>query len=606
MTMRKDSKARSTPGEDRAKEPAALDAVLIALEQNSKLGATRVRDLRSAVKRVSALLGEEPAAVRLDLPAISARLGAINPVAVGMTAKRFTNIRSDFLAAVKASGLMLIRGGATRPMSPAWVELFRRLSGRRPHIGLSRLARYASSQGIEPKDIDDHAIDKFMAMVRAESLHRKPGVLHRQVTKIWSEAARDPTLGLRPVSVPFSRRPRKRVDWKLLRESFRTDVDKYLAWCAVSDPFAADARSRPISKGTLRLRRDYVHAAVTALVASGIKPSAIRSLADLVSVDHFKRVLRCRLDGVGGEENVFNHHVGRALVQIAREWVATDAQTLVELKRLLAKMPLPVMGLTDKNKQFLRQFEDPAVLLRLYELPGKLWAEVKRETRPTYYTLAKAQTALAIAILCYIPLRLQNLVSLAFDTHVFLREGRGAISTVEIPAAEVKNGRELSFDIPPKVARMLIDYRDKVAPKIIGRRPSQLFVTIAGKPKGQLTVAYLITSYLKHRAGIVMTVHQFRHLSAKVVLDREPGAFETVKQFLGHASLTTTVGAYAGIDSRRAARRHHQLVEQALAAQMPARRHKRSALLPHRPIESLGAIISRPLLGGLHHQYCRI
>ena len=26
----------------------------------------------------------------------------------------------------------------------------------------------------------------------------------------------------------------------------------------------------------------------------------------------------------------------------------------------------------------------------------------------------------------------------------------------------------------------------------------------------------------------------------------------------------------------------------------------------HRPIESFGAIVSRPVLGGLHHQYCRI
>jgi len=26
----------------------------------------------------------------------------------------------------------------------------------------------------------------------------------------------------------------------------------------------------------------------------------------------------------------------------------------------------------------------------------------------------------------------------------------------------------------------------------------------------------------------------------------------------------------------------------------------------HRPIERLGAITSRPVLGGLHHQYCRI
>src|SRR4029077_8383150 len=26
----------------------------------------------------------------------------------------------------------------------------------------------------------------------------------------------------------------------------------------------------------------------------------------------------------------------------------------------------------------------------------------------------------------------------------------------------------------------------------------------------------------------------------------------------------------------------------------------------HRPIERLGAVVSRPVLGGLHHQYCRI
>lgn len=91
--MSKDSKTRSTPAKGQAKEPANLGAVLFALEQNSKLGATRIRDLRSAVKRVSALVGAEPAAVRLDLPEISARLGAINPVAVGMTAKRFTNKR---------------------------------------------------------------------------------------------------------------------------------------------------------------------------------------------------------------------------------------------------------------------------------------------------------------------------------------------------------------------------------------------------------------------------------------------------------------------------------------------------------------------------------
>ena len=154
----------------------------------------------------------------------------------------------------------------------------------------------------------------------------------------------------------------------------------------------------------------------------------------------------------------------------------------------------------------------------------------------------------------------------------FSRSRGRAISTLELPAGEVKNGTELAFDIPPVVAKMLIEYRDRFAPKVIGRRPTRLFVNVDGTPKNQTTVAGLIMNYLRRRAGIVLTPHQFRHLSAKVVLDAEPGGFETVKQFLGHRSIKTTVGAYAGIDSRRAARRHQYLVEQALAAETPARR----------------------------------
>jgi hypothetical protein len=51
-----------------------------------------------------------------------------------------------------------------------------------------------------------------------------------------------------------------------------------------------------------------------------------------------------------------------------------------------------------------------------------------------------------------------------------------------------------------------------------------------------------------------------------------PGSFETVRQLLGHKSLKATVGAYAGIDSRRAARQHQRLIEAALAARTPMRR----------------------------------
>ena len=89
--------------------PVTLAGLLAALERHGKLSATRKRDLVSAVKRIAKLLGDEPAAIALDMAAISARLAAVNPVAVGITTKRLANIRSDFLAAVKASGLMPVK-----------------------------------------------------------------------------------------------------------------------------------------------------------------------------------------------------------------------------------------------------------------------------------------------------------------------------------------------------------------------------------------------------------------------------------------------------------------------------------------------------------------
>src|SRR5262245_8658892 len=560
----------------RPAEPVSLAGVLAALERDGKLTATRQRDLISAGKRVAVLLGNEPAAVPLDIAAISARLAAVNPVAVGLSSKSLANIRSNFLAAIRAAGLMPVKVKSTgKPvLSPAWVELFARLSGRRAHIGLSRLARFASARGLAPKDMNDGVIAELIAAVREQSLCPRPTVLHRRVTQIWNEAVRDPALGLQRVTVPSYRVP-KRIEWAALSKPFRRDVDTHLSWCAASDPFAADARPRPLAPRSLRLRRDQIHAAVTALVESGIKPSAIRSLADLVSPDHFKRILRKRLDSVGGEENSFNLSLGQALIQIASEWVKVDAQVFAELKRLVGKMPAPVMKLTDKNKRALRQFDDPAVLRRLYSLPERLWTEARLEKRPNFRTLAKAQAALAIAILSYMPLRPQNLATLEFDTHLFVREGARAISTLELPAGEVKNGTELAFDIPPAVVKMLIEYRDRFAPKIIGHRPTRLFVNVDGSPKNQATVSGLVTTYLRKRAGIVLTPHQFRHVSAKVVLDAGPGEYETVRQFLGHKSIKTTVGAYAGLDSRRAARRHQHLVEQALATEMKPRRSNR-------------------------------
>jgi integrase len=269
--------------------------------------------------------------------------------------------------------------------------------------------------------------------------------------------------------------------------------------------------------------------------------------------------------------------LARALVRIANEWVKVDPGVLAELKKAARVLPAPERyDLTPKNKQFLRQFEDPEALRRLQALPGQLWKEVKRnaDEKPNFRTLAKAQAALAIGLLTYMPVRPENLGELAFDTHIFLKSGSEAISTLELNPEEVKNGNAIGFDIRPQLAKMLLEYRERIAPRHTGHRPRRLFVNVDGSPKCQQTVAYLIERYARSGAGIVLTPHQFRHLGAKNMLDANPGNFEGAKQLLGHKNIKTTM-VYAGINGRRAGRHHQALIDKAVARQMPQPRRGR-------------------------------
>jgi hypothetical protein len=118
---------------------------------------------------------------------------------------------------------------------------------------------------------------------------------------------------------------------------------------------------------------------------------------------------------------------------------------------------------------------------------------VKRERSPTYRTLAKAQAALAIGILIYMPIRLQNLVTLEFERHLFIRTGRGGQIHTGIVEWRGQEQHRPSVRDSPQIVRMLVEYRERTAPKIIGERPARLFVNVDGTPKVKQSLGVLIT-----------------------------------------------------------------------------------------------------------------
>jgi integrase len=132
--------------------------------------------------------------------------------------------------------------------------------------------------------------------------------------------------------------------------------------------------------------------------------------------------------------------------------------------------------------------------------------------------------------------------------------------------------------LPTALSDRLYTYRHEIAAGIIGRGLDVLFVSDKGMPRGLATLRAVIQKTIRERLGVHITPsHQFRHLAAKIHLDSQPGAYELVRQLLGHKRLTTTTSFYAGPDTRRAGRAHADLIRK-LRTPTIERLRRRSAI----------------------------
>jgi integrase len=262
----------------------------------------------------------------------------------------------------------------------------------------------------------------------------------------------------------------------------------------------------------------------------------------------------------GRKLSSFTHGVGVTLTAVASEWVKPSLDVIATLKALRSKLGTLPTGLTEKNNALLRKFDDPRLLDALLELPDKLWGAARRGLATSRSPFIDVQTALAIDILLHVPMRMQNLASLKFDEHLHWPQGRRNPALLTLKAAETKNDAPLEFEFPTALAERLRVYRNEIAPVVTGERRDAAFVTFTGKQRTQAAVKVAIEKTLLRHLGLKMTCHQFRHLAAKFILDENPGAFELVRQLLGHKNLKTTVNFYAGLNTRRAGRAHAELL----------------------------------------------
>lgn len=537
--------------------------------QAKRLPTSRQRDLISAIRRVAEILGEKPSHLTADVSALRMRLAQINAAEVGVAPKTWANLRANFMAALDASGLASRLAAKAAPRTKSWDELLAPRT-QQTRYGLSRLATWASQEGLEPPAVDDVAFLRFEEAMCTQTIARHPEATLRQMRQIWNTMAADSTLGLSILETRAAMRP-TRIAWNSLPSSFRADVESHLAWAAGADMFAADARPRPLAPRSVVLRRNFIHSAAASLVEAGWSPDRILDLATLTSPMAFRAALGHRYKARSDKAaNAYDASLGKALVAIAKEWVRPDSAVITELKKMLSRLPSERPGMTAKNKLLLRFFDDPEKLNALLRLPKKLWSTALKRDDATR-RLAEAQSALAIAIVLFAPLRRANLAALTINQHVFLPKAPNGETLVELDAAMMKTREPFTLVLPPSVTRMLRAYEPILGEHVTGpARP--IFINPDGSRKGDGAVGRLIENALRRELGVNMTTHQFRHLAAKIMLDADPGAYETLRQLLGHKNLKTTVNYYAELDTKRVSRIHAALIEQRLARSAATRR----------------------------------
>lgn len=520
----------------------------------------------SALHSVERWSGRSLREIPANLTQLRLLFDATGPAVLGIAPQTFANVKSLCLAALKASELVpgMMRNAAVgRPTDPAWLAIWPVLTTLSQRSQISRLASWCRRHGIHPEKVDDNVIDDVMTEMAATSFRQNQHRVRRNMTMVWNHVVEAlPHLDLQKVTIPPTRLRRTQLPLDMFPASFLEDWNGFARWAHGEDVFADDARPKPLKLTTLDMIFRYVHSAATALVETGVAVSEIRSLADLVTRDAFKAILRHRFEKAGGKATSFNTYMAVNLIQIAKDWVKVDEDALAELKRLKAKLPRPSFTMTRKNKLLVTNFDDSRLKERLLSAPERLWQDLKCTQRYGRWQLAQAQAALGINILTYLPVRLGNLCTLAFDEHLVMRDdGR---STLALSADETKTGAGVEYEIPTALVQRLTEYREVIAPAVIGRRPKHLFCDLDDNIKTLATTRYLIQRYLKLYVGIHMNPHAFRHLAAKFILDNNPGAHVVVQHLLGHKKLATTANYYAGVDTLRAGRHHQELLERSI------------------------------------------
>ena len=533
---------------------------MAAITADVDLTSRQRTDFKSALRGLAQVTGRDLALIPTAPGALRELFISVLPVAHGITPGRWLHIRSRVTRAVQRAGAPIMPGRFSCMFTFAWKQLSEALPNKRAKIGLSRFIRFCAGRGIEPVDVTQTVFDAFFKALQMQTLIRSPAHSYRTTCLEWNSAG-GVVPGWPPLrAVLLEDERRYALDWSAFPASLRADVDAYFTRAANPDPFE-DGVLRRLKPSTIQLQRRQVLQMASLLVLSGVHAEKINSLAILTEIQNAKRLLneaRKRL----GDTSPHLRGMSQLLTTLAKKWSKASAETVKSLTHFTARVTLKKRGMTVKNRDRLRQFDDRGTLITLWDMPEKVFARLAKRTNPDIREAREALYAFAVALLSAIPLRARNLFALDRTRHIVtVGRGRHQVQHLVIPGHEVKNEEPIEAPLPPRLCALLEVYQTRYLPLICKTPTNLLFPNKDGAIRNLETAGTTIGRFVRSETGLVMNPHLFRHLAVTSYLHHHPEDLETPRRMLGHRTITTTMQFYAYLKPAEAFRRFGALTE---------------------------------------------
>lgn len=560
----KDQPAGPTSGDTAAPKARPSLADLYELVATSPIHtATAIRDMRSAIKRTASIAGLPMSQVPADAASIRDILQPANAKRLGLSSRRLSNIKA---AVQRAYELVGVGRTLIWPMehSTPWRVFLAKARAKHHSYVLSRFATFCTKQGIAPAEGTSETLEAYRLCLDCCLVANDPNKIAKDTAAAFNAIVKHARLEQPLIShrrsAPYRARPLDTYP-----ASFKADLDRYLRRLAEPELFDTDTVTTPLRPTTLRNIEAHVRQLADAAVDAGYSPDRLQSLEDLVDTTLLSRAAQVICARRGSKAPVGLKNIMASILNIARHYVKSPQPVIDSIAKAKAKLTKangdgrPCM--TEKNKDRLRQFEDPAAFRGLVMLPEVLMKRADAG-KGTDRAAMDAMAAVAIAILLACPMRAANLAALDIKRHLRIkRVGKTVECSITIAPEEVKNRQEIAVKLTDWASRLIVRFLEHHHPALAAKSTA-LFPRRDGQPRPPRHFAEFVKTRIWKELGLEVNLHLFRHLAATKYLEARPGDYESARRILGHAKVETTTAFYASGETKAAYKLYHQSVLQ--------------------------------------------